>query len=207
MRKIFLSATILCVTMLVATSCSEKAKFQEFAIDFAHAVNSGDTLKIDTMLAQPQSYQFSQVNLAKINPDSIQIDEAGEGKYKITSAGDVCMVIAKVGEKMVVEQTWKIFGGEPASVAFALKNNLIKDDDDDKTIYSALHSEQYAKLKEAELEEQKFAAEKEEAQKVIGSKLAEFAELVNTMQDIYNMDPAALWWSANQTVLTAAEMI
>ena len=34
---------------------------------------------------------------------------------------------------------------------------------------------------------------------------AEFAEMVNTMQEIYDMDPGALWWSANQTVLTAAE--
>lgn len=205
MKKYLLSATMLCAALLVATSCSEEAKFKEFAIDFAHAVNSGDTMKIDTMLAQPQSYQFSQVNLAKINPDSIQLVEAGEGKYKITSVGDVCMVIAKVGEKMVVDQTWKIFGGEPESVTFALKHNLIKDNDDDKTIYAALHSEQYAKLKEAELEEQKFAKEKEAAQKVIGSKLAEFAEMVNTMQEIYDMDPGALWWSANQTVLTAAE--
>lgn len=204
-KNVIFSVTLLCVALLVATSCSEESKFREFAIDFAHAVNSGDTMKIDTLLAQPNSYQFSQVSLAKINPDSIQLVEDGEGKYKVTSVGDVCMVVSKIGEKMVVNQTWKIFNGEPESIAFALKQNLVKETDDDKSIYDVLHSEQYAAAKEAELAEQKFAQEQEAAQKVLDKTIASFGDLVNTLQDIYNMDSEAIWWSMNQGVVTEAQ--
>ena len=205
MKKFLFLVALSYSALLLFTSCSEQSMFRTFAVDFAHAVNSGDTLKIDTMLAQTGSYQFSQVNLAKIDPDSIQLVEAGEGKYKITSIGEVGMVVAKVDEKMFVEQTWKIFGSEPESVDFALKHDLIKNDDDDKTIYDALHSEEYAQLKEAELAAQKFVKEQEAAQRVIGSALSEFASVVSTMQELYDMDPDALWWSMNQSVLTAAE--
>ena len=204
-NNVLFSVTLLCVALFVATSCSEESKFKEFAIDFAHAVNSGDTLKIDALLAQPNSYQFSQVSLAKINPDSIQLVEDGEGKYKVTSVGDVCMVVSKVGDKMVVNQTWKIFNGEPESIAFALKQNLIKEADDDKSIYDVLHSEEYAAAKEAELAAQKFAQEQEEAQKVISKTLASFADVVNTLQNMYNEDPGSIWWSMNHLVVAEAE--
>lgn len=206
MNKKNFYVVLLFVSLLVtATSCSEESKFKEFAVDFAHAVNSGDTLKIDTMLAQPNSFQFSKINLSSINPDSLTLIETGEGKYKVTSVGDVSMIVAKVGEKMVVEQTWNIFGSEPESVNFALKHNLIKKGDDDKTVHDALLSEEYASAKAAELEELKFAQEKEAAQKVIGKTLAYFAELVNTMQDLYDSDPGSLWWSMNQPVMTEAK--
>ena len=99
----------------------------------------------------------------------------------------------------------KIFKSEQESVSFALKHNFIKNDDDDKTIYDAIQSEEYTKAKIAEQEELKFAKEKEAAQQVINKRLAEFRELVNTMQDLYDMDPGSLWWSMNQTVLTSAE--
>ena len=99
----------------------------------------------------------------------------------------------------------KIFKSEQESVSFALKHSFIKNDDDDKTIYDAIQSEEYTKAKIAEQEELKFAKEKEAAQQVINKRLAEFRELVNTMQDLYDMDPGSLWWSMNQTVLTSAE--
>ena len=205
MKNFVKTFPLLCLALLVATSCSEKSKFKEFAVDFAHAVNSSDTVQIDSMLAQPNSYQFSKVKLGKINPDSLDLVEKGEGKYQITSSGDVKMVVAKVGEKMVVENTWKVFGSEPDCVSFALKHNFIKEQDDDKTVYDALNSEQYATAKAAELEEQKFAKEQEEAQKVIGTLLAAFKDAVGSMQEMYNMDPASIWWSVNQPVLTEAD--
>ena len=93
---------------------------------------------------------------------------------------------------------------KPECVDFALKHDLIKNNDDDKTIYDAILSEEYASAKTAEQEEQQFAQEKEAAQKLIGTTLAEFADVVGTMQDIYGMEPSALWWSANQPVLTEA---
>ena len=80
----------------IATSCSEESKFKEFAVDFAHAVNSGDTLKIDTLLAQTNSFQFSKIKLSKINIDSLTLTEASEGKYKVTSVGGVTIIVAKV---------------------------------------------------------------------------------------------------------------
>ncbi|GEM_PF-2046565 len=203
MNKKTFYVVLLFVSLLVtATSCSEESKFKEFAVDFAHAINSGDTLKIDTLMANPNSFQFSKINLSSINPDSLTLIEAGEGKYKVTSVSGVAMIVAKAGKKMVVEHTWNIFGSEPESVNFALKHNLIKKGDDDKTIHDALLSEEYASAKAAELEEQKFAQKKETAQKVIGKTLASFAELVNTMQDLYDMDPGSIWWSMNEGVLT-----
>lgn len=203
MNKKTFYVVLLFVSLLVtATSCSEESKFKEFAVDFAHAINSGDTLKIDTLMANPNSFQFSKINLSSINPDSLTLIEAGEGKYKVTSVSGVAMIVAKTGKKMVVEHTWNIFGSEPESVNFALKHNLIKKGDDDKTIHDALLSEEYASAKAAELEEQKFAQKKEVAQKVIGKTLASFAELVNTMQDLYDMDPGSIWWSMNEGVLT-----
>lgn len=203
MNKKTFYVVLLFVSLLVtATSCSEESKFKEFAVDFAHAINSGDTLKIDTLMAHPNSFQFSKINLSSINPDSLTLIEAGEGKYKVTSVSGVAMIVAKAGKKMVVEHTWNIFGSEPESVNFALKHNLIKKGDDDKTIHDALLSEEYASAKAAELEQQKFAQKKEAAQKVIGKTLASFAELVNTMQDLYDMDPGSIWWSMNEGVLT-----
>lgn len=203
MNKKTFYVVLLFVSLLVtATSCSEESKFKEFAVDFAHAINSGDTLKIDTLMAHPNSFQFSKINLSSINPDSLTLIEAGGGKYKVTSVSGVAMIVAKAGKKMVVEHTWNIFGSEPESVNFALKHNLIKKGDDDKTIHDALLSEEYASAKAAELEQQKFAQKKEAAQKVIGKTLASFAELVNTMQDLYDMDPGSIWWSMNEGVLT-----
>ena len=206
MKKSFILSALLCLAMLIVTSCSEESKYKEFAINFAHAVNSGDTIQINSLLAQPDCFQFSKVNLAKVNPDSLKLDEIGEGMYQFSSGNNVSIVVTKKGEKFVVEQTRNIFCGEPESVAFALKHNLIKNDDNDKSIYDALHSKEYAEIKAAELEEQKFAKEKEAAQKIIVKTLEEFKEIVNTMQDLYDMDPASLWWSMNNTVLTSADM-
>ncbi len=189
----------------IATSCSEESKFKEFAVDFAHAVNSGDTLKIDTLLAQTNSFQFSKIKLSKINIDSLTLTEASEGKYKVTSVGGVTIIVAKVGKKMVVEQTWNVFNNEPISVTFALKHNLIKKGDNDKVVYEALLSKDYAIAKTTEQEEQKFAQEKEAVQKVIVKTLASFAEVVNTLQGFYDMDPNSLWWSMNATVINEAE--
>ena len=109
MKKLFSSALLCAALLLAATSCSEESKFKQFAVDFAHAVNSGDTLRVDSMLAQPNSYQFSKVNLAKINPDSLTLIEVGEGKYQITSVDDVSMTVTKDDKKMLVEQTHNIF--------------------------------------------------------------------------------------------------
>lgn len=202
MKKNIFYVVLLFVSLFVtATSCSEKSKFKEFAVDFAHAMNSGDTMKIDTLLAQPNSFQFSKIKLSSITPDSLTLIEVGEGKYKVTSVDDIAMIITKTDKKLVVEQTWNIFCSEPKSVTFALKHNLIKKGDNDKTIHDALLSEEYASTKAAEMEEQKFVIEKEAAQKVIGKTLASFAEWVNTMQELYDSDPGSLWWSMNSSVL------
>ena len=106
---------------------------------------------------------------------------------------------------MVVEQTWNVFNNEPISVTFALKHNLIKKGDNDKVVYEALLSKDYAIAKTTEQEEQKFAQEKEAVQKVIVKTLASFAEVVNTLQGFYDMDPNSLWWSMNATVINEAE--
>lgn len=205
MKNFLFHAVMLSTIQFIATSCSEESKFKSFAVDFAQAVNSDDTIKIDSMLAYPKSFQYNKISLVKINPDSLKVIELGEGKYQITFLDDASMIVAKNGEDMQVEQTKKIFKSEQESVSFALKHNFIKNDDDDKTIYDAIQSEEYTKAKIAEQEELKFAKEKEAAQQVINKRLAEFRELVNTMQDLYDMDPGSLWWSMNQTVLTSAE--
>lgn len=197
-------------TGLILISCDNK-EVKEFAKSFAYAVNAEDIDQISTMIDPSCQYDWKNVEIRDIDPDSIVINQEGTDTYIIESVDSAKFVILKESNRYVIKSTYNVISVDENQKSFAKSKGLIKENMSDYTIYQAVNSEAFFRLVE-----EKRALEKENAiyitnQKKIPSLLEDFEKSVSLIDELVKenkdcVDPNFLNTTLGMKVLMAADV-
>lgn len=177
--------TFLCITLvsLIFISCDNK-EIKEFAKSFAFAVNAEDLDKIKAMIDSTCQYNWKNVEIRDIDPDSIIIKQQSASTYFIECVDSTKFVISKESNRYVIKSTYNVINVDNHQKNFAQLKGLINENMNDYTIYQTINSELFFRL----LEEQRTLA-KENAifisnQKKIPSLLEDYEKSISTIDTL-----------------------
>lgn len=191
-------------------SCNNK-DIKEFAQSFAFAVNAEDLDKIKTMIDSTCQYNWKDVEIRDIDPDSIVIRQQSDGAYIIESVDSTKFVITKESNRYVIKSTYNVITVDGNKKRFAQLKGLINKNLNDYTIYQTVNSELFFRL----VEEQRVLA-KEKAifssnQKKIPSLLEDYENSISVVETLvkendYSISPNFFNTTLGMKVMMSADL-
>lgn len=176
----FLCISSICIILI---SCNNK-EIKEFAKSFAYAVNSEDIDQILTMIDPACQYDWKNVEIRDIDPDSIVVKQQSAGTYIIESVDSTKFVISKESNRYVIKSTYNVISVDENQKSFAKSKGLIKENMNDYTIYQAVNSEAFFRLVEERRSQEKENAIYITNQKKIPSLLEDFENYISEIDKI-----------------------